>query len=141
MRQKMKILTTTVGLLTLNGFTGLAHAQLAPPTSTIAFPMVGIGFNQTLQLNVISLPSGPCRMQLAIFDSNGATVASGSVGPPQTIGFQYGSLKIDSKTRFPAFRSARNFAPRLRCSRPRQVRASRRRRSRCSIISAIPTGW
>ena len=71
--------------------------------------MVGIGFNQTLQLNVISLPNGPCRMQLAIFDSNGATVASRSVGPPQTIGFEYGRLKIDYKNQVSGFPQRKQF--------------------------------
>jgi hypothetical protein len=73
----------------------------AAPTNIIPFPMVGIGFGQTLQLNVVSF--NPCQMQLAIFDSNGTAVASGSGSPPETIGFTYGTLKIDYRNQVPRF--------------------------------------
>ena len=52
MERKRKVPTALAGLLALAACTGLAHAQPAP-TSTIAFPMIGIGFNQTLQVNVV----------------------------------------------------------------------------------------
>jgi hypothetical protein len=76
MAQKMKILTALAGLVVLNGFTGFAYAQSTAPSSAIEFPMIGMGFNQTFQLNVIVFPNGPCKITLAILDSAGATIAS-----------------------------------------------------------------
>ena len=71
MVETTKVLTTLATLLALNSFIEPAHAQSAP-SSTIEFPMVGIGFGQTYQLNIISF--NPCGLQLTIFDSMGTTV-------------------------------------------------------------------
>lgn len=79
MVQKSKTLTTLATLLALSGFTEPAHAQSAP-SSTIEFPMVGIGFGQTFQLNVVSF--NPCDLQLAVLDSDGTTVKVFRPGRP-----------------------------------------------------------
>jgi hypothetical protein len=52
--------------------------------------MVGVGFGQTFQLNTFG--SNPCLMQLAIYDSNGILLASGSASPPTD---KYGMVKVD----------------------------------------------
>jgi hypothetical protein len=52
MEWNRKVPAALAGLLTFAACTGFAHAQPAP-TATIAFPMIGIGFNQTLQVNVV----------------------------------------------------------------------------------------
>lgn len=104
-----KILTTLGGLLAFTAFTGLAHAQSDP--TAVEFPMIGIGFEQTLQLNVISLPGSPCAQQLVIFDSNGATVASGSFPPPETLSITYNSIKFDYKNQVSGFPRRKEFRP------------------------------
>jgi hypothetical protein len=58
----------------------------------IAFPMVGVGFGQTFQLNAFAF--NPCLMQLAIYDSNGILLASRSASPPTD---KYGMVRV----RFP----------------------------------------
>ena len=86
-----KILATLAGLVAFNGFTGLARAQSDP--TAVEFPMIGVGFNQTFQLNVVSVNS--CQVQFAILDSNGVTLVTGSGGGPDTNG--------RVKVRFPFF--------------------------------------
>jgi hypothetical protein len=75
-------------VLACNGLVALAHAQ-APPT-TIAFPMVGIGFGQTFRLNVISF--NPCLLDLTIYDRNGVALVNGSF-PPQSFKITFGTVK------------------------------------------------
>jgi len=65
------------GLL-LFGFTAAAQAQMAP-ASAIDFPMVGVGFNQTFQVNVAA--PDPCALQFEIYDSTGLLVTQQSLGP------------------------------------------------------------
>jgi hypothetical protein len=60
-----KILTTLAGLAMFSA--GFAHAQSDP--TAVEFPMIGVGFNQTFQINVVSFSQ--CEVQLAILDSNG----------------------------------------------------------------------
>jgi hypothetical protein len=116
------ILTTLVSLVVFNGFTGLAHAQSDP--TAVEFPMIGIGFDQTLQLNVISLPSSPCAMQLAIFDSNGATVATVSVPPPETLKITYNSINFDYKNQVSRFPQRKEFRPEVILTPPAGVAPS-----------------
>jgi hypothetical protein len=117
-----KILTALAGVVAFNGFMGLAHAQSDP--TAVEFPMIGVGFNQTLQLNVISLPNSPCAMQLAIFDSNGATVASGSVPPPETLTITYGKIKFDYKNQVSGFPQRKEFRPEVILTPPPGVAPS-----------------
>jgi hypothetical protein len=70
MEQKRKVPTALAGLLAFAACTGFAHAQSDP--TAVEFPMIGVGFNQTFQLNVVSV--NPCEVQLAILDSNGTTL-------------------------------------------------------------------
>ena len=55
--QKRKLSTAVAGLLALAACTGLAHGQSDP--TAVEFPMIGIGFNQTLQVNVVQHPPQP----------------------------------------------------------------------------------
>jgi hypothetical protein len=71
-------LTTLAGLIALNGFIGSAHAQSDP--TAVEFPMVGIGFNQTYQLNVVAF--NPCAIQITILDSAGTPVKQFRPGNP-----------------------------------------------------------
>jgi hypothetical protein len=70
MEQNRRVPTTLAGLLALAACTGFAHAQSDP--TAVEFPMIGVGFNQTFQLNVVSV--NPCEVQLAILDGNGTTL-------------------------------------------------------------------
>jgi len=82
-----------VFVLAFNGLVALAHAQSAPPpTSTIAFGMVGVGFGQTFQLNAVSF--NPCLLDLAIYDSNGTQLGHLKVSFPF---FGAASLPIKSQ--------------------------------------------
>jgi len=67
-----KILTTLTGLLMFSASTGFARAQSDP--TAVEFPMIGVGFNQTFRLNVITF--NPCQVQLAVLDSNGMTLGT-----------------------------------------------------------------
>jgi hypothetical protein len=78
-------------VIAFSGFTGLAHAQSDP--TAVEFPMIGVGFNQTFQLNVVSF--NPCLVQLAILDANGMTLGVQSGGGSDQIG--------RVKVRFPFF--------------------------------------
>jgi hypothetical protein len=68
------------GLL-VSAFAVAAQAQTAPinaGANIIDFPMVGVGFNQTFQINVAA--PDPCAVQFQIYDSNGILIAQQSVG-------------------------------------------------------------
>jgi hypothetical protein len=81
--QKRKVSTAVAGLLALAACTDLAHAQSAPsPTTTIAFPMIGIGFNQTLQVNVITYPPNPCAVLVSVYSATGEVIVSFEEGDP-----------------------------------------------------------
>jgi hypothetical protein len=70
MEQKRKVPTALAGLLAFAACTGFAHAQSDP--TAVEFPMIGVSFNQTFQLNVVSV--NPCEVQLTILDSDGTTL-------------------------------------------------------------------
>jgi hypothetical protein len=106
MVQKTKVLTTCATLLVLNGFIGVAHGQVAP-SNTIEFPMVGIGFGQTFQLDVITF--NPCGLQLAILDSNGVTAATSSAPPSDTFSIKFNSIKINYTKQVPNFPQRKQF--------------------------------
>ena len=81
MERKRKVPTALAGLLALAACTGLAHAQPAP-TSTIAFPMIGIGFNQTLQVNVVLHPPQPCIITVTVYSDGGEVIVAFEQGDP-----------------------------------------------------------
>ncbi len=64
-------------LLLLSWFVTLTQAQPAP-ASIIDFPMVGVGFDQTFQVNVATVNA--CALQFAVYDSNGMNIGSQSSG-------------------------------------------------------------
>ncbi len=67
-----------IGLpLLLSSFVTLAQAQPAPAT-VLDFPMVGVGFDQTFQVNVATMNA--CALQFAVYDSNGVNIGSQSSG-------------------------------------------------------------
>jgi hypothetical protein len=65
-------------LLALAACTGLAHAQSDP--TAVEFPMIGIGFDQTLQVNVF--PSGPCRVTVTVYSATGEVIIAFEEGNP-----------------------------------------------------------
>ena len=69
------------GLLVAAGYAGFAHAQPAP-TSTIAFPMIGIGFNQTLQVNVVLHPPQPWIVTVTVYSDGGEVIVAFEQGDP-----------------------------------------------------------
>jgi hypothetical protein len=75
----------------------LANAGSAQTLSnTTNFPMIGIVRGQTLQLNLVAIPTDPCFAQLGFRDSNGA-----AVGPTLNVMLQPGqsaSLTLNGHT-------------------------------------------
>jgi hypothetical protein len=80
MERKRKVPAALAGLLALAACTGLARAQPAP-TSTIAFPMIGIGFNQTLQVVVLHPPQ-PCMVTVTVYSEGGEVIVAFEQGDP-----------------------------------------------------------
>jgi hypothetical protein len=76
--QKRKLSTAVAGLLALAACTGLAHGQSDP--TAVEFPMIGIGFDQTLQVNVF--PSGPCRVTVTVYSATGEVIIAFEEGDP-----------------------------------------------------------
>ena len=81
MKRIRKLPNTLAGLLVAAGYAGFAHAQPAP-TSTIAFPMIGIGFNQTLQVNVVLHPPQPCIITVTVYSDGGEVIVAFEQGDP-----------------------------------------------------------
>jgi hypothetical protein len=80
MVQTTKVLTTLATLLMLTTFAQLACAQ--PTPTTIAFPMIGVGFNQFLQLNVITFPPNPCAITVGVLGPEGEVIVAFEEGSP-----------------------------------------------------------
>ncbi len=59
----------------LLGLVAVVQAQ-SVPSAIIEFPMVGVGFDQTFQVNVVNPDA--CDLQFVIFDQNGRVVAQQS---------------------------------------------------------------
>ena len=78
--QTTKVLTTLAALVALSGFAELGYAQPVP--TTIAFPMIGVGFNQFLQLNVISFPPNPCVITVGVLGPKGEVIVAFEEGSP-----------------------------------------------------------
>jgi hypothetical protein len=82
----MKHVHVVFALTVCSLLTSLATAQ-APPANATNFPMIGITRGQTLQLNVVAFPTGPCYAQLGFQDSNGnpaGTTTSVTLQPGQS---------------------------------------------------------
>jgi hypothetical protein len=77
-----------------------ANAQTAPASQIIQSPMLGVGHDQTFQLNVINFSS--CTSELAILDSNGAVLRklTGKSKSPN-ITFSYTPLTFIPTLHFP----------------------------------------
>jgi hypothetical protein len=76
-----KILKTLGGLLVFAACADFVYAQSAPG-GTIAFPMVGIGFGQTLQVNVIGHPPNPCTPTIFVYGQGGEVIVAFEEGDP-----------------------------------------------------------
>ncbi len=59
---------STLFLLTMLTLANAAQAQ------TYTFPMIGITSGQTLQLNLVAFPDGPCSALLGFLNSNGSPI-------------------------------------------------------------------
>ena len=81
MERKRKVPAALTGLLALAACTDLAYAQSAP-TATIAFPMMGIGFDQKLQVNVITFPPNPCAVLVTFYSAAGEVIVAFEQGDP-----------------------------------------------------------
>jgi hypothetical protein len=75
-----KIVTTLVGLLMFAAWGGLAHAQSDP--TAVEFPMIGIGFDQTLQVNVVIHPPQPCTPTIIVYGQDGGVLVTFVQGDP-----------------------------------------------------------
>ena len=64
--------------LTATVLSGIAHAA-APLPFSLPFPMMGIGADQTLRLNVAAWPGPACDITFAVYDGTGAAVTSGKL--------------------------------------------------------------
>ena len=78
MKWKRRVPATLTGLLALAACTDFAHAQSDP--TAVEFPMIGIGFDQTLQVNVF--PSGPCRVTVTVYSATGEVIIAFEEGDP-----------------------------------------------------------
>ncbi len=69
MLTKLSLRAALAGLLCwVIGFAGATQAQTAPPPPIVS-PMVGLGFDQTFQLNVTTF--NPCQIAVAIMNADG----------------------------------------------------------------------
>jgi hypothetical protein len=78
--RKRKFSTAVAGVLALAVCTGLAHAQSDP--TAVEFPIIGIGFNQTLQVNVITFPPNPCAILVTVYSATGEVIIAFEEGDP-----------------------------------------------------------
>jgi hypothetical protein len=65
----------------LGGFIDLACAQPAPGNA-IAFPPIGVGFEQSLQVNVIAFPPNPCAILVTVYGRGGEVIVAFEQGAP-----------------------------------------------------------
>ena len=78
MEWKRKLPATLAGLLALAA--GFAHAQSDP--TAVEFPMMGIGFDQTLQVNVITFPPNPCAVLVTVYSAADEVIVAFEQGDP-----------------------------------------------------------
>jgi len=98
-RQARLLAALTAAVLT-NGVTAAAQAQPAQASEVIQFPMVGVGFDQTIAVNAFSLDA--CDVDLAVLDGNGVQVGHLQGPGSGKIGFESFKIsKIGGVTRFP----------------------------------------
>ena len=71
--------------ITVCFLTQLAAAQVLPSNNTTNFGMIGITRGQTLQLNLVAIPTDPCFAQLGFQNSAGSPV-----GPTLNVALQAG---------------------------------------------------
>ena len=82
MEQKRKLPTALAGLLAFAACTSFAHAQSDP--TAVEFPMIGIGFNQTLQVNVVLHPPQPCMVTVTVYSAGGEVIVAFEQGDPDS---------------------------------------------------------
>ncbi len=77
---KFRTLRAAYAGLLFSGFMTAAQAQTVPVdvANVIDFPMVGVGFNQTFQVNVAAPDS--CAPHFEIYDGNGVLIAQETLG-------------------------------------------------------------
>ena len=75
-----KTVTTLVGLLMFAAWGGLARAQSDP--TAVEFPMIGIGFDQTLQVNLVNHQPNPCTPTIIVYGQNGEVLVTFEQGDP-----------------------------------------------------------
>jgi hypothetical protein len=80
MKWKRRVPATLAGLFALAACTGFAHAQSDP--TAVEFPMIGIGFDQTLQVNVLQHPPQPCMVLVTVYSDEGEVLVAFEQGDP-----------------------------------------------------------
>jgi hypothetical protein len=80
MKWKRRVPATLTGLLALAACTDFAHAQSDP--TAVEFPMIGIGFDQTVQVNVLQHPPQPCKVLVTVYTDEGEVLVAFEQGDP-----------------------------------------------------------